>query len=158
MRISFDIDDTLRMHGEGYEHDPDRIPLILRFLFRERFRKGTYELMSNINDSGHEICVYTTSSRSASYIKWWFYFYGVRLHLIVNGQEHARIVKQQGMERAPSKNPAKFGIDLHIDDLPGVAVEGERFGFDVLVLDTEDQQWADKVTNAINISEQGADS
>ena len=154
MRISFDIDDTLRMHGDGYECDPNRIPLILRLLFKERFRKGTYELLRKLSETKHEICVYTTSSRSIFYIKWWFFFYGVRLCLIVNQKEHERVVKAQGMERAPSKNPAKFGIDLHIDDLPGVALEGERFGFNVLVLDTEDQQWTDKVIDSINVSEQ----
>ena len=58
------------------------------------------------------------------------------------------------MERAPSKNPAKFGIELHIDDLPGVAIEGQRHGFDALVLDPDDPSWTDKVISAVALKEQ----
>ena len=154
MRISFDLDDTLRMHGEGYDLDPNKVPLLLRSLFKERFRKGTYKLLHQLQNSSHELCLYTTSSRSESYIKWWFFFYGIKLTLIINDKRHAKAVKPQGMERAPSKNPAKFGIDLHIDDLPGVAIEGQRHGFDVLILDPDDPSWTDKVISAVALKEQ----
>lgn len=145
MRISFDIDDTIRMHGEGYECDPNRVPFFLRAIFRERLRKGSHGLFKSLQDAGHEICIYTTSNRSRSYIKWWLWFYGVNLKLIVNAELHARVVRSTRMHRAPSKNPAKFAIDLHVDDLPGVREEGETHGFRTLIINPEDKDWVAKV-------------
>ena len=149
MRISFDIDDTLRMHGEGYPVDKNRVPWLMRFVFKERLRRGSYELFKKLQNFGHEICVYTTSTRSLWYIKWWFRFYGVRLELIVNQDVHCRAVKGINGRRRPSKNPAKFGVDLHVDDLEGVAGEGEIYGFKVLVVAVDDDEWDKKVLDVL---------
>jgi hypothetical protein len=42
-----------------------------------------------------------------------------------------------------------FNIDLHVDDLPGVAVEGERHGFEVLVIDPHDEDWTTRVLQTV---------
>ena len=149
MLISFDIDDTLMMHGDGYTLDKNRVPWILRFIFRERLRSGSFDLFKVIKEKGHYIGVYTTSSRKLWYLKWWFRFYGVDLKVIVNQDVHSEVVTASGSSRTPSKNPSKFGIDFHIDDLEGVAIEGEKFGFRVLVVDTFDENWSSKILNII---------
>ncbi len=149
MLISFDIDDTLMMHGDGYPLDKNRVPWLLRSIFRERLRNGSFDLFKVIQKKGHSIGVYTTSSRKLWYLRWWFKFYGVDLKIIVNQEVHSRVVTASRGSRAPSKNPSKFGIDLHIDDLEGVAIEGERFGFRVLVVDTSDESWAIKIQSLL---------
>ena len=47
------------------------------------------------------------------------------------------------------KCPPSFGIDLLIDDLEGVRIEGERHGFRVQVVAPEDAQWMEKVRAAL---------
>ena len=49
----------------------------------------------------------------------------------------------------PSKNPAAFGISLHVDDSDGVRLEGERHGFRVVVLSPDDEGWVRKVLAAV---------
>ena len=148
MHISFDIDDTLMMHGDGYPLDSNRVPWYLRGVYRERLREGSYELLQELQESGHEISIYTTSSRKVRYIRRWFKFYGVTLKCIVNDEVHSQVVRSSSKstgKRPPSKNPRKFNVDLHIDDLPGVAQEGKEYGFNVLVIDPEDKDWTRKV-------------
>ena len=145
MLISFDIDDTLMMHGNGYPLDKNRVPWLLRLIFKERFRKGSYYLFKTILSHGHEIAVYTTSSRKVWYVKWWFRFYGVKLRQVINQKVHSEVVSSISGRRIPSKNPKKFGIDLHVDDLEGVAIEGKDYGFQALIIDPEDKEWCDKV-------------
>lgn len=147
MRISFDIDDTLMMHGGGYPLEPNRVPWCLRFIFKERLRFGSCQLFRELLHLGHEISIYTTSSRKVWYIRMWFWFYGVKLETIVNQKVHRRVVRGLSGKRLPSKNPKRFGMDLHIDDLPGVALEGEAYGFDVLIIKPEDEGWTSKVLN-----------
>lgn len=52
------------------------------------------------------------------------------------------------MDRIPTKNPAAFGIALHIDDSEGVRQEGEAHGFRVLVISRNDEDWTDRVLQA----------
>lgn len=48
------------------------------------------------------------------------------------------------------KNYAKlFGIDIHIDDSKGVGMEGEKYGFETIIIDTNDQEWVGKVLTRI---------
>ena len=152
MHISFDIDDTLMMHGDGYPLEPNRVPWYLRVFFKERLREGSYELLHQLHELGHEISIYTTSSRKVSYIRRWFKFYGVQLKCIVNDEIHNQVVGGSSKllgKRPPSKNPRKFNVDLHVDDLPGVAQEGEEYGFNVLVIDPEDKDWTKKVLDQL---------
>ena len=49
----------------------------------------------------------------------------------------------------PSKYPPAFGIDLHVDDSPGIAIEGEQHGFRVLVIASDDPGWVTRVLEAV---------
>jgi hypothetical protein len=56
-----------------------------------------------------------------------------------------RVVGRQG----PSKYPPAFGIDLHVDDSEGVAEEGRRHRFAVVVVSPRDPDWAARVLAAV---------
>lgn len=73
----------------------------------------------------------------------------VRVATVLNARSHLRAVQKLGLEPAPSKYPPAFGIDLHVDDSPGVALEGERFGFNLLVVQPDDADWAAKVLECV---------
>jgi hypothetical protein len=44
-----------------------------------------------------------------------------------------------------TKYPPQFGIDLLVDDAPGVQVEAERHGFEMLLVAPTDAQWSTTV-------------
>jgi hypothetical protein len=48
-----------------------------------------------------------------------------------------------------SKFPPLFGIDLIIEDSEGVKLEGEQFGFKVLIIDGNDTLWNDRIKTQI---------
>lgn len=48
------------------------------------------------------------------------------------------------------KYPSAVSIDLRVDDSEGVVIEGRKFGFQVIVVETDDQFWADKVLKALS--------
>jgi hypothetical protein len=52
-----------------------------------------------------------------------------------------------------SKYPPMFGIDLHIDDSPGVKVEAERYKFKALIIDEKDVAWIGTVLDFIKHAE-----
>ena len=91
------------------------------------------------------IWIYTTSFRSPRAIRRWLRMYGVRAGGVVNQDRHDRVVGRSG----PSKYPPAFGVDLHVDDLPGVAIEGERHGFAAVVVTPDDRDWARIVHAAV---------
>ena len=45
----------------------------------------------------------------------------------------------------PSKYPAKYRIDLHIDDDPSVMQNGKVYGFRVFLVGPPDDEWGDKI-------------
>jgi hypothetical protein len=102
--------------------------------------------MSELVARHHELWIYTTSFRSPRYLRGWFAAFGVRLAGVVNQARHERHVGRKG----PSKLPPVFGIDLHIDDSEGVAEEGRRHGFDVIVVSPDDVQWTARVLEAVD--------
>lgn len=63
----------------------------------------------------------------------------------MNQDIHEDVHHQMGVLDGPTKNPRAFGIDLHVDDSEGVRLEGERYGFRVLVVSPEDTAWVQKV-------------
>ena len=150
MRISFDLDDTLRLHGSVAVPEFQAVPWWLRPWFRERLRQGSGNLLNALEERGCDVGIYTTSSRSEMYIRRWFGCYGIRLGFVINEQVHSKVVGPVFQNRrCPSKHPGMFQIDLHIDDAVGVAMEGERHGFKTLIIDPEDKQWVDKVWQAV---------
>jgi hypothetical protein len=65
---------------------------------------------------------------------------------VVNQTQHDRVVGRSG----PSKLPPAFGIALHVDDSEGVALEGERYGFSVVVVSPDDLEWTSRVLEAVD--------
>ncbi len=139
MRISFDLDDTLVCPQAPKELR--RPPWFLRWWYPEELRAGTCDLMDALARKGCETWIYTTSFRSRRYIWGWFGCLGLTIRGVVNQDRHAREVGRAG----PSKNPSVFGIDLHVDDSAGVALEAERHGFDVLIVRPDDLDWHRRV-------------
>ena len=106
--------------------------------------------MSELVRHGHDVWIYTTSERSSLYIKLWFRAMGIRLGGVVNQTVHDRAVRRAGLTAGyPSKYPPAFGISLHVDDSYGVAVEGARYGYEVVVVSPEDPDWTIRVRQAV---------
>lgn len=111
-----------------------------RLLRTESLRAGIIELCDYSRQQGWEIWVYTTSYRSAGYIRRLFWLHGIRLAGVVNQARHDREVTMRS-----TKYPPQYGIDLLLDDSEGVRLEGGRHGFAVLVIDPADAEWVAKV-------------
>lgn len=71
---------------------------------------------------------------------------GIPIEGVINQTRHERTVGLRG----PSKYPPAFRIDLHIDDSPGVAMEGADHQFAVLVVSPEDKDWVDRVLSEVD--------
>jgi len=150
MRISFDLDDTLFVAEEdGFQLEPP-LKFPLNKVFQERLRKGTPELMRRLRETGCEIWVYTTSFRSPFYIRSLFRNYGIRIDGIVNGERHEKEVQANHRDPMPSKYPAHYRIDLHVDDDRSVYQNGEYYGFRVFLIGPPDDEWVDKIMQAVN--------
>ena len=143
MRISFDIDDTLVCDPSV----PVERPLSRwgRLWFPEALRLGAPGLMRALIDRRHEVWIYTTSYRSPLYVQGWLRSYRVPVSGVVNQRRHERVVGRGG----PSKFPPAFGIQLHVDDSPGVAAEGRRHGFAVVVVAPGDADWVERILDAV---------
>ena len=149
MRISFDLDDTLFVTEEdGFTLEP---PLKFPWdkIFHERLRKGTIELMRHLREADCEIWVYTTSFRSPFYIRSLFQRYGIRIDEIVNGARHEKEVQAEHKDPMPSKYPAHYRIDLHVDDDRSVYQNGQYYGFRVFQIGPPDDAWVDKIMQQV---------
>jgi hypothetical protein len=98
-------------------------------------------LMKGLIKRGCTLWIYTSSCRSPGYLKAWFASLGIPLEGVVNQARHQHLFGWRG----PSKFPPAFGIDLHIDDSLGVAMEGADHRFAVLHIEPEDVAWVEKV-------------
>jgi hypothetical protein len=152
MRISFDLDDTLICYRDGVVQEPPlRWPR--SWLVRdEPLRAGARALMRQLHQAGWELWIYTTSYRDPLSVRLWLWLHGIRVAGVINQYVHEKHLSHNPRERLPSKNPAAFGIFLHVDDSDGVRMEGERFGFRVVVLSPDDAGWTEKVLAAVNRS------
>ena len=104
------------------------------------FRRRTTRLLRALTGQGHDLWIYTTSLRGRSLIRQVFNISGVAIGGIINGDDHAKKVTN-----GCSKYPPAFGIDVLVDDSPGVVLEGQRYGFRVVQISPEDEQWVEKV-------------
>jgi hypothetical protein len=147
MRIAFDLDNTLIPQREAFLTEPS-VPLMLRPWFRERLRQGTRALLHDLKRQGYDIWVYTSSGRSPLYLRLWFLSLGIPLGGVVNCWRHECLLRERRIPNC-SKYPPAFGIELLIDDADGVALEGQRHGFPVLVVDPADTDWTARVREAI---------
>ncbi len=144
MIVSFDLDETLFVNPEKV---PAEKPLKFPFskIYRDRLRKGTPELLQWINGNDIELWIYTTSYRSPRYISGIFRHYGIRIDNIINGKRHAEEVQGSKKEIMPSKYPAKYHIDLHVDDEISVYQNGIAHGFRVYLLREDDTDWTERL-------------
>lgn len=145
MRISFDLDDTLICYGPNFSLEP-RLPWYMRLIAgNEPLRRGAPELVCRLQDAGWEVWIYTTSHRPLGSVRRWLRCHGVRVAGVINQSVHEANFCRSPSHRSPSKHPAAFGMDLHVDDSEGVRMEGETHGFEVVVISPHDTAWTDKV-------------
>ena len=143
--IAFDLDGTL-IPNQKCVPTEQSFSGIWAIFFREPIRKGTKDLLRDLQRSGCEIWIYTTSFRSVPYIRRMFGLMGVRLAGVVNQSVHEeRMRKVHGNRPGPSKSPSSFGIDLLVDDEPEIKNVALTYGFDALWIDPLDETWADNV-------------
>ena len=134
MKISFDIDNTLIPYSDEFE--VHKVSSVLNLIASEKLRIGTKELFNSFQNNNHEIWIYTTSFRPIWKLKLIFAKYGLFPSGFINQDINQIQLKGHGI--SASKNPNIFGIDLHIDDSPGVRIEGGKFGFETLIIELND--------------------
>jgi hypothetical protein len=140
MHIAFDLDDTLIPCEFCFPLE--RPPWLARGLGLEPLRHGTVALCRQLRDRGHRLWVYTSSLRNPLSIRLTFLVHGIHLAGVVNHDGHVRRLRH-GRPAASecSKYPPAFGIDLLVDNSEGVGEEGRRFGFAVVVVRPDDEEW-----------------
>ena len=148
MKGSFDLDDTLFVSPEKFKTE-SKLRFPFNKIFRERLRFGTIELMNWLYENEVEVGVYTTSFRSERYIRRLFRCYGIRFDFVINGERHAREVQANKKDPMPSKYPAKYRIDLHIDDDISVKQNGRMYGYRVFLVGEQDDGWNEKIKQEI---------
>ena len=121
---------------------------LLKVHYKESLRQGTVKLLRELSKRGCEIWVYTTSARDAPYLLTWFRLLGIRLGGVVNCHRHEKEVRAAGYPPC-SKYPPAFGIDLLIDNSEGVAMEGKRYGFDVVCVSPAREDWAEYILDEV---------
>ncbi|MDJ1185434.1 hypothetical protein [Roseofilum casamattae] len=149
MKISFDLDDTLIGVPDNGQHEPNRVPIVLRLWFNEPLRLGICSLANHLQESGHQICIYTTSYRPIVYMRLLFWFYGIHLAEIINQDMHARYCEKHNISPQPSKNPKWFDIGLHVDDSEGVGLEADRYTFNTIIISPGDRNWTQKIIDKV---------
>lgn len=147
MRISFDLDNTLICYGDDVLCEPGLPWLARLFIPDEPLRRGARRLAKELRSRGHTLWIYTTSERNARAVRWWLRAHGIQVDRIINGLEHSRCF---GRESSPSKRPHAFGIDLHVDDSPGVALEGEQHGFRVCLVERSAEDWVEQILKVVH--------
>ncbi len=144
MRISFDLDEVLFVDPEKYETERS-LPFPLNRLFPERLRKGTIQLIHDLQHEGFEVWVYTSSFRTDTYIRALFRNYGIKFDKIINGFRHMKEVQGKKPQPLPNKMPGFYHISLHIDDEDSIIENGKLYGFRTLQVRGPDDQWAEKI-------------
>ncbi len=145
MNISFDLDSTLIPNGTEFE--TENRSTIAKLFRIEEMRKGTRELICDLQNQGHKVHIYTTSFRTKRKIRFTLKYYGIKVSRIVNEKENRKVLKSRNINS--SKFPPAFDFDLHIDDLKGVGIESERFNFKAIIVEPSDKNWIEKIKNGI---------
>lgn len=147
MQISFDLDDTLIAGSRPFE--TERQTFLQRIFGIEKIRFGTINLFKELKRQGHHVHIYTTSYRPISKIRWMFFLYGIPVGKIVNQEVHDRYGNEY--KGRSSKYPPAFGFDVHVDDSVGVKMEGEKFGFYTIIVDTENINWVEDLLEKLSL-------
>jgi len=145
MIISFDLDDTLIPGTKTF--GTEKQTFIQRLTGLEKIRYGTVHLFRELRSNGHSIYIYTTSFRPAARTRLTFYLYGIPVDKVINQQLHDRELREN--KTRTSKYPPAFGIDVHVDDSPGLRIEGERFDFRTIIVDENDKDWTRTVLRSL---------
>lgn len=145
MNISFDLDSTLIPNGKEFE--TEKRNGIAKLFGIEEIRKGTFELISELQNQGNRIHIYTTSFRTKNKIRRNLKYYGIKVDRIVNQTENQRELKARDINS--SKFPPAFGFDIHIDDSKGVGIESERYNFKTIIIEPSDKNWTEKIKSGI---------
>lgn len=146
MKISFDLDDTLIPSSKG-DFPTENRNLIQRILGIEFIRKETRQLFNELKSAGHQVGVYTTSFRSPFKIKFQFLTYGIKTDFIVNQTINAKRLRELNI--SSSKYPPAYNIDLQIDDLRGVGMEGDKFGFETVIISKTSSNWTEVIKGRV---------
>ncbi|WP_338815331.1 HAD family hydrolase [Bernardetia sp. Wsw4-3y2] len=149
MNISFDLDSTLIPHGNEFE--AEKRNFFIKFLGVEPIRIGTAKVISDLQKQGHTIHIYTTSFRSQIKIRLMLFYYGIKVGKIINQSQNQRTLKKRNINA--SKYPPAFGFDLHIDDLKGVKMEGERLNFKTIIIKPNDKNWIEIIQKGITFEQ-----
>ncbi len=145
MNISFDLDSTLIPNENEFE--TEYRSLIAKLFGIEKIRKGTRELISDLQNQGHKIHIYTTSFRTKRKIRLTLRYYGIKVNRIVNEKENRQVLKLKKINS--SKFPPAFDFELHIDDSKGVGIESEKFSFKTILVKPTDKNWTKKIKSKI---------
>ena len=151
MRVSLDIDGLLTPFLGAVELESPVWPEFIVQRLAEPLRFGARRLISELDHMGCDVWIYTTSTRSKSYVQLWLRMYGIRVSGVINADVHVREVQCLSFTRIPSKYPPLFGIQLHVDDSPGLLIEGKENGFDVIIVSATDGTWVEKVISEVSL-------
>ena len=149
MKLSIDLDDTILVRHDFPFIEINTSPLE-RGAIIEYFRAGTRKLFEYLESKNFEIGIYTNSYRGKSDLEKWFRENDFPITFIINQQIHdSRIDQEKNRYSLPDKCPHLFDIDIHIDDLPEIKEECEKYGSKV-ILAPSDEDWVEKVIEEIN--------
>lgn len=146
MTLSFDLDDTLIPGTKTFPTEKQNI--FQRLTGIEKIRRGTIALIHNLKADGHTINIYTTSLRTPRSIRWMFLTYGITVDTIINQTTHNKVLGNRSTKH--SKYPPAFGIDFHIDDSPGLSLEGQKFNFKTVIIHEADNAWVTSIQEALH--------
>ena len=144
MRVSFDLDEVLFVDPNKYDIEKPLTGLP-GILFKEKLRKGTVELIHELQKRGFEVWIYTSSCRSELYLKRLFGHYGIKFDGIVNAERHNKEVQANRKQRLPQKMPTHYQISLHIDDEDNIIKNSHSFGYRAYRVYEPDDKWVHKV-------------
>lgn len=150
MCVSFDVDETLICRRTVVPVEMGPLPSVVYKWFCEPLRRGTRSLVNKLRQQGCSIWIYTTSGRTTFQIQLWLWLHGIRVDGVVNEERHRKQISSLNLSHPPSKYPPAFGINLHIDDSEGVQLEGVEHGFQVCVIRPEDEDWTQKILDAVS--------
>lgn len=137
MKIAFDLDDTLIRDNEKFPLE--KRSFLQRFLFIPALRYGATELIKDIINNGHDICIYTATNRLQIWIKFIFLTYGISIHDTINIKKHKKRTRKLNI--SCTKYPPAFGIDLLFDNTEQIIRESLIFSYDAILLTPNHKRW-----------------
>ena len=72
-----------------------------------------------------------------------FYLYGIPIDMAINQETHNNQFRKSKVRT--SKFPPAFNIDIHVDDSPGLKIEGDNYNFRTIIIDETDRNWAQTI-------------